>query len=146
MAHMDWRWTQSSGSPQEYRGESCDPPTVLLVDDDNSIRKVLYEYLEEGGYNVLSAANGADALGICRRFRHPIALLLTDVEMPGMSGPELVEQALRLRPLMRILFMSGGAPGGASGTTCFGPTSPILAKPFKGGALMDRIKHALSRQ
>ena len=123
-------------------GEAIESPTVLLV-DDSSMQMLLYQVLERGGYNVLAAGNAAEALIICRQFRHPISLLLTGVEMPGMTGFELAEKALQLHPFMRVLFLSAGAAKGTELQNGSGSANMFLPKPFKEGALMDRIKQTL---
>ena len=120
-----------------------EPLTVLLVDDDSSIQKILCQLLEEGGYNVLAAGNGMDALDICRQCRHPIDLLLTDVEMPGMSGFDLAEHALRLQPLMKVLLMSGDTDNGTLRLEEFQDVRMFLAKPFDQAALMRKVRMAL---
>lgn len=120
--------------------ETGPPPTVLLVDDDSALRTLLYRFLNEGGYNVLGAANGVDALAICHQFRRPIALLLTDVDMPGMTGFELAEQVHAIRPDMRILIMSGR---GASSPKGWCSALTIVAKPFNSAMLITTIKQEL---
>jgi CheY-like chemotaxis protein len=94
-------------SVQSHAAEVIERLTVLLVGDNKPIRILLYDFLEGGGYNVLTAGNGEDALVVCREFRHPIALLQTDVEMAGMSGFELAEHASLLHPPWKVL---GGVP------------------------------------
>ena len=116
-------------------------PTLLVVDDDPAVRSFVCETLREAGYNVLSAGDGAEALDACRRFWHPIALLLTDVEMPGMSGFNLAEKALEMRPAMKVLFMSGNGAARAGRSETFG--AAILAKPFDVSSLVRNIKQIL---
>jgi PAS domain S-box-containing protein len=81
--------------------------TVLMVEDEPALRELLKIVLSSHGYEVLEAANGAEAIQIVASFAKPIDLLLTDVVMPEMSGLVLADQALRARPGMRIAFMSG---------------------------------------
>ena len=119
-------------------------PTVLLVDDDDSLRNLLQRILEEHGYHVLPASNGPDAIGLCREFWHPIALLLTDVEMPGMSGFELAAQALRLHPGMKVLFVSGNGAGQLGRAAGF--NADVLAKPFETSVLIRNITQLLRQQ
>jgi two-component system, cell cycle sensor histidine kinase and response regulator CckA len=81
--------------------------TLLLVEDQDALREITREVLQEAGYKVLDAAGPAQATAISRACREPIHLLITDVVMPEMPGPELAERLLGERPDMRILFLSG---------------------------------------
>jgi len=83
------------------------PPTVLLVDDDARVRQWIHEELERLGYNLLEAADGADALVIAELHRGPIDIVVTDVVMPRVDGPGLVKALLALRPDLKVLFISG---------------------------------------
>src|SRR5262249_57483237 len=80
--------------------------TVLLVEDEDDVRELAREILEMAGYTVLEAGRGDEALRLCRDSSKPIDLLLTDVVMPQMSGPELARRLLALRPPTRIVYMS----------------------------------------
>ena len=81
--------------------------TILLVEDEAVVRDLVCEILRESGYNVLSAPSGPDAMKITAQHTHPIDLLITDVVMPEMSGPELVNALRRARGELRVLYMSG---------------------------------------
>src|SRR6185503_11252070 len=81
--------------------------TILLVDDEDVFREIACDVLEDAGYHVLSAADAREARDISRSFEAPIGLLITDVVMPGMSGPELAQGLLAQRPSMRVLYLSG---------------------------------------
>ncbi|MDB4931136.1 MAG: Blue-light-activated protein [Myxococcaceae bacterium] len=81
--------------------------TVLLVEDEDQVRAVTHSMLRRGGYRVLEARSAGDALLLCERYEGTIDLLLTDVVMPGVSGPELARRLAPLRPAMKVLFMSG---------------------------------------
>ena len=81
--------------------------TILLVEDEDEVRAVLHQILVGKGYRVLQAASGEEALAISRLHRGPIHLLLTDVTMPEMKGPELAARLRAERPQTRVVFMSG---------------------------------------
>jgi CheY-like chemotaxis protein len=81
--------------------------TVLLVEDDEVVRTMTVEILTSLGYSVLEAADGQEALQTCKRYHGPIGLLFTDVVMPKMNGAELAQKVIRLRPEIKVLFMSG---------------------------------------
>jgi PAS domain S-box-containing protein len=81
--------------------------TVLIAEDEAPLREVLKSTLEHAGYRVLDAGSGADALDLCSRHEGPVHLLLSDVVMPAMDGPELARRLRGSRPDLRVLFMSG---------------------------------------
>jgi CheY-like chemotaxis protein len=118
--------------------------TVLLVEDEPMLRELGTTVLEELGYRVFSAENGADALRVLEENPDvPIDLLLTDVVMPGMSGPKLAEQLTAAFPKMRVLFMSG-YPGTAivqGGSLQSGVA--YIEKPFTPTVLLEKVRQAL---
>jgi len=81
--------------------------TVLVVEDEDEVRGIVVRVLRQHGYRVLQASNGEAGLHLVRQHQDPIHLLLTDVVMPSMGGPELVQAALKIRPDMKVIFMSG---------------------------------------
>jgi PAS domain S-box-containing protein len=117
--------------------------TILVVDDDADVRDLACELLESGGYTVLSACNGEDALGLSARHLAPIHLLLTDVVMPGMNGFQLAQRLAAGRPTIKRLFMSGytdtalGQHGPLPGENCF------VEKPFTADRLTSVVQQAL---
>ena len=85
-------------------------PRILLVDDENAIRDSLYALLEGDGYEVLAASNGPDGLTIFRQSTPPIDLLVTDYNMPQMSGLELARACSLLSKELSVLYISGSHP------------------------------------
>ena len=83
------------------------PETILLVEDETSVRDLTRRMLEASGYRVFSAANGGEALRLCTINREHIDLMVTDVVMPQMRGVEVARRVARIRPRLRVLFMSG---------------------------------------
>jgi two-component system, cell cycle sensor histidine kinase and response regulator CckA len=118
--------------------------TILLVEDEPSLRKLSRHLLELCGYTVLEAENGAEALKVSeKQDQQTIHLLLTDVVMPGISGRILADQLVARRPGLRVVYMSGytGQTVGAHGVLAEG--SFFLPKPFTRGALASKVREAL---
>jgi CheY-like chemotaxis protein len=103
---------------------------VLLVEDDDAVRLVVKRALEEGGYRVLEAANGRDALALLGSTSSRIALVLTDVVMPKMSGRELAERIAELRPGTPVVFTSGYTDGEIVRRGLLDPAAAFIQKPF----------------
>ncbi len=105
--------------------------TILVAEDEQSVRELTQATLEELGYRVLTAADGQEALAMIRSHPGTIDLLLSDVVMPTMSGPELVRHAMAEMPEMKVIYMSGYAsdPDG-SVRRQMGNDHPLLRKPF----------------
>jgi PAS domain S-box-containing protein len=118
--------------------------TVLLVEDEESLRDLTSELLERRGYRVLAAADGAQALEAARRFRGPIHLLLTDVVLPGIGGPVLAKQLSTERPGMKTLFMSGYSEFNSSGHPGLPTDARLLQKPFSKETLLRDVAEVLS--
>lgn len=132
----------STATSDSLRGSE----TILLVEDDLSLRALAVHMLESCGYNVLEASSGAAALQISRQQEVHIHLLLTDVVMPGMSGRVLAEQMVAQSPHLVVLYMSGytGQTIGAHGVLAEG--SNFLPKPFTRDGLARKIRDVLDRR
>jgi PAS domain S-box-containing protein len=118
--------------------------TVLVVDDEPSVRTLVSEVLEELGYSVLEAENGASGLQILESSRR-VDLLITDVGLPGgMNGRQLADAALITRPDLRILFITGYAENAAMGEGSLKPGMHILTKPFSLETLGQRINEIIA--
>ena len=111
--------------------------TVLLVDDDASLRELLARILVAEGYQVVTAANGEDALAIAQTLDGQLGLVVTDVRMPVMDGLELAAHLAHLKSSPPILFMSGYSAVQVSG--------PFLAKPFDITTLLEYVSRLLPR-
>ncbi|MEC7583828.1 MAG: ATP-binding protein [Planctomycetota bacterium] len=118
--------------------------TILLVEDNDEVRGITRRALQKHGYEVLDADSGDAAIHLTRNYGSEINLLLTDVVMPGMSGPEVVKQALQLRPDMRVLYMSGHTGDALvdRGITEF--DAGFIQKPFNSRQIVLRIQAMLS--
>jgi CheY-like chemotaxis protein len=117
--------------------------TVLLVEDDDRVRAVTRTILDRHGYDVLEAQGGGDALLVCEGHPAPIHLLLTDVVMPRLSGPQLSERLARLHPEMKVLFMSGYAASSVAAQGVLKPGVAFLQKPITPEALTRKVREVL---
>ena len=120
--------------------------TVLLVEDDPSLRALAARVLRYQGYKVLEATNGHEAIGIARKnIQEKIHLLLTDVVMPYMGGRELVKRMKALHSEIRVLFISGYTDHTVTYQTGLKPGTPFLQKPFSPTALAKKVREVLDQ-
>ena len=119
--------------------------TILLVEDEASLRTLTRTTLELSGYRVLEARDGLEAMELSNHHDGAIDLLLSDVVMPGMGGPELARSLARQRPETRVVFMSGYTGQGVGSQTNLSPGSDFLSKPFTRDVLRQKIREALDR-
>ncbi len=117
--------------------------TVLLVEDSDFVRALTHEILRLGGYRVLDASNGEEAIGLCRIHPGTIDLVLTDVVMPGMSGRELSERVKTLRPGIRVLYMSGYTDEAIARHGVLEPGMAFIEKPFTPDDLVRKVREIL---
>jgi two-component system, cell cycle sensor histidine kinase and response regulator CckA len=117
--------------------------TILLVEDADPLRKLAHMFLTEGGYHVLSAANGAEALEVARGHSGPVHLLLTDVVMPGINGRVLAERLGPLHTGMKVLYMSGYTDTFIAGHGVLEPGTHLLHKPFTQEGLTRKVRELL---
>jgi two-component system cell cycle sensor histidine kinase/response regulator CckA len=113
------------------------------VEDEENVRRPLGEILKGHGYNVLVAADAAQALDISRQHTGPIHLMVTDILMAGMSGVELAEQLSYDRAGMKVLFATGYPAGVAEGSSLTREDTPLLKKPFSGRDLAAKVREVL---
>ena len=118
--------------------------TILLVEDDELVRRVTSSVLAKNGYKVLEAVDGADALRVCKNFEGPIHLVLSDVIMPGLSGPDTADQLRRVRPGLRTLFMSGYMGEKIIRHGIQESDFAFIEKPFTPPALLQKIREVLN--
>ncbi len=113
--------------------------TVLVVDDQHVVLELVDAFLEDCDYRVYLAGSGRQALEICHRVQGAVDLLLTDVRMPGMNGPELHERIVKRYPDVKVLFMSGFS---AAEAARFGvpKSAPLIVKPFRPDELLQRMR------
>jgi CheY-like chemotaxis protein len=118
---------------------------VLVVEDEDELRRLAVRELEERGYLVLAAANGVEALAVAHSLARPVDLLVTDVVMPEMNGVELAETLFDLWPSVAVLFVSGHLDEGAMDRHPLDPDADLLPKPFTPDQLGRRARQALDR-
>jgi two-component system, cell cycle sensor histidine kinase and response regulator CckA len=119
------------------------PKTILLVDDDNKrVCDITGQLLRLQGFKVLTATSGEAALSLAKAHAGPIDLLIADVVMPGLKGPQVAERLRASRQEVRVLFISGlvGEAGLASHRR---PATGFLAKPFDGDTLAEKVQQVL---
>jgi CheY-like chemotaxis protein len=119
--------------------------TVLLIEDDEAVRVRTRKLLTRGGYTVLEASDGSQALELAARCREPIHLLVTDVVMPGMDGPSVARRLSETRPDTRVLFVSGYTKERVTLPAPLDGKADILAKPFTREELLSRARLVLDR-
>jgi PAS domain S-box-containing protein len=130
---------ESSQAPLTVSGSE----TILLVEDAEPLRKLAHKFLRDNGYQVLTAADGAEAQQVAAQNPGPIHLLLTDVVMPGINGRVLAERLAPRRPAMKVLYMSGYTDSFIAGHGVLEEGIHLLHKPFTEEALMRKVRELL---
>jgi PAS domain S-box-containing protein len=119
--------------------------TVLVVEDEDAVRRVVTTALRQRGYDVFEAANGEEALRVASEIGSDLDLVVTDEMMPGMRGTQLAHTLAERRPDSRVLFMSGYADNVPAGSTFDGMPSAFLPKPFSHEQLLSEVSKLLRR-
>ena len=127
--------------PAEEYPRGCE--TLLLVEDETSVRQASRTFLIRDGYNVLEAKDGEEALRVSQHHRGPIQLMITDVVMPRMGGPQLAERLADERPDMRVLFVSGYAENTVLQHGKVDVNTRFLQKPFSLKTLARKVREVL---
>ena len=117
--------------------------TILIVDDDDQVREYIRVCLEPLGYDILEARFNSEALLLSQRREGPIHLIIADVLMPGMCGPEFAAKVMAVRPEMKVLYVSGGSHEAVEGKLLKMKTSAFLQKPFEGDTLLMTVRKVL---
>jgi two-component system cell cycle sensor histidine kinase/response regulator CckA len=137
--YLETRPQSMSSSTLALRGTE----TILVAEDEDGVRSLTKEVLEKYGYTVLEASNGEEALKIAERHEGPLDLLLSDVVMPRMGGPELAQELLARRPAVKVLYMSGYTDHPMVRRGVVNAGVAFLQKPFTPTVLVSRIREIL---
>ncbi len=117
--------------------------TILLVEDEDSVRRVVARMLEHAGYHLISAASGPEAITLAGSYAGSIELVVTDVVMPVMKGPKMVAQLCEGRPGLRVLYLSGYTDATVSQNGLLDARANFLQKPFASDALTRKVREVL---
>ena len=141
---------QGDAQPQEDKplqrhSDGGGTETILVAEDEDAVRQFIARVLRRSGYTVLEAGNAREAMPLGEHYDGHIDLLVTDVVMPGMSGPELADALKPVRPNMPVLFLSGYTADAMSQHGILADDVDLLSKPFGPAALATTIRRILDR-
>lgn len=118
--------------------------TILLVEDEDQVRRTLERVLSMAGYRVLAAADGEEALRLCEHSTEPVHLLLTDVVMPKMTGRQLADRLALVKPIARVLYMSGYTPDAIVHHGVLDEGIEFIQKPLTPSGLLSKVREVLN--
>ena len=139
----EWAPIDGPDSDSSSRAPAAGEETVLLVEDELVVRRLVAEILESNGYSVLQAGDGPSALELLRRHTGPLDLLVTDVVMPGMSGPDVAGAVAAMRPGAQVLYISGYTDSSVGHHGMLEPGIAFLQKPFDADGLTRKVREVL---
>ena len=137
---------EKAGAPLPTAEAPRGTETVLLAEDEQDVREVAREFLESGGYTVLEARDGNDALQIAAQHSGSIDLLVTDMVMPRMTGQELAARLQRKRPELQVIYMSGYSEHAAAEAAQGDSLMRLLTKPFSRTAILRLVRQTLNER
>jgi two-component system, cell cycle sensor histidine kinase and response regulator CckA len=117
--------------------------TIMVVEDEHTVRDLVIDILQSDGFKVVAAKNGEEALRIAESHAGNIDLVLTDIVMPGMSGGELVQRLLALKPEIRVLYMSGYTKYTVFNHGALESVNSFIWKPFSPVDLLKKVRDVL---
>lgn len=138
LPRMDAATAGESSHEQELEANGR---VLLLIEDDDSARQVVREYLEGRGYCVLSAESGEEAIRLCEATEKPVEVVLSDVVLPGINGQDLAGYFSSKFPGVRMLYMSGYSQSNLISRRILGVECPFLQKPFRMQELIEQLHH-----
>jgi len=121
-------------------------PTVLVVDDEEDLRDIMRRMLDRRGFHTLVAGDAESALAICRDHEDDIAVLVTDLGLPGASGAQLAPAATALRPAMRVIYVSGLPKEIAVAKGLIAADAVLVKKPFTSELLIEALRAVLAEK
>jgi PAS domain S-box-containing protein len=136
---------EGTTSSQVFTVEPRGTETVLLAEDEQDVREVAREFLESGGYTVIEASNGAEALRLAAEHKGRIDLLVTDMVMPGMTGQELAGLLQKVCSGLAVIYMSGYSEDAAAEAAESDASTRLLTKPFSKNMILRTLREVLSR-
>ena len=145
LPHVDGKQTQAS-TAKPATELPAGTETVLLSEDEQDVREIAREFLESGGYTVLEAKNGKEAIALATKHGGDIDLLVTDMVMPGMTGQELAVRLQRDYPGLAVVFMSGYSEHAATEMANADPSVRLMTKPFSRAAMLRTVRETLQGQ
>ena len=138
---------EAASAPPNVFDLAAGTETVLVVEDEESVRRLIRAMLERLGYSVIEARDGQEALDLWRAQRRRIDLIVTDVVMPQLDGPSLVAAIRQTHPGTPVIYLSGYTDDALIGrSTSPGAEPPLLQKPFTSGTLARLVRTILDRQ
>jgi two-component system cell cycle sensor histidine kinase/response regulator CckA len=120
--------------------------TILVLDDEPEIRKLVATMLSNNGYKVLTATNGESAIKTFKRTKQAVDLVLLDVVSPGLSGPMVADRLTELQPGLRVLYMSGFDSTNVVQRYVVDKGHALITKPFTEGQLVKKVREVLSEE
>jgi two-component system, cell cycle sensor histidine kinase and response regulator CckA len=117
--------------------------TIFIVEDEDTVRTYLISLLKNKGYSIRYAADGQQALESSRNMNNDVDLILSDIVMPNMSGPDFVNAATEFLPDAKVVFMSGYSNDALDATSGINSEIPLIQKPFNSDSLLTKIRHIL---
>ncbi len=141
-AAQESQWQKPAAPPATAEADG----TILLAEDSRPVRALVWRILTTAGYRVIEAADGNDAIAAAERYPYTIDLLLTDVVMPGRSGPDVARELRRRRPGLPVLFMSGYADDSERADGRIDLEHPLVEKPFNPADLIAQVQAMLGER
>jgi CheY-like chemotaxis protein len=136
----------SPGTQEQEHHSVAGGETVLLVEDDGALRRLNERILRHAGYRVLAAEDGPEAVRLCSEHARDVKLLLSDVSMPEMSGPELARRLLEICPGLKTVFVTGNADDAVEQYSASSPNVRLLEKPVAAAKLLGTVRILLDEQ